>query len=80
MCGCGKANTNKMYISAPVQKKENTLCTIDNIVISNALQVALTKPRSVKLNIILGKLQTMINLQDYCKYDIDQINLELDAL
>jgi hypothetical protein len=79
-CGCGKTNTNIVYHSVVQEKKENTNCTIDALLLDIALANANTKPRSVKLNIILGKLQTMVNLGDYCKYDINQLNLELDAL
>lgn len=80
MCNCGKANTNIMYSPAPVQPKVNTPCTTVISEVNIALQKALTKPRSVKLNILLGKIQSMINLGEYCRYDIDQINIELDAL
>ena len=76
MCNCRNSNPlPKAYVSTPSPRVdvncEKTINDIQNLY--NRLLCTKNSYFSKTENIYLGKLLTMINLKEYCKYDVTEI-------
>ena len=76
MCNCGRNIQQTTHTYTP-KVREVVNCDIQEstiLSIYNSLVTIKQNNPSNQLNIYLGKVLTMINLADYCKYDIEEIN------
>jgi hypothetical protein len=75
MCSCGKVNSVQRTYSPPPVVIVNKDCFVTKQKIETIYNrlLCLKNSGTSNINSYIGKIITMINLKDYCKYDISDI-------
>jgi len=78
MCNCGKVNSSPKTYTYSTVPQTIVDCDISREEIQsvyNKLVCVKEKTTSKLLNIFLGQILTMLNINEYCKYSLEEINI-----